>query len=82
VEDRPFTSASRIPGPGERHSGCSPRMAASPAFDLSIAEVISYESLTIVVFECECRWVVMLDRGPMVVACPGHGLEPNGNRDV
>jgi hypothetical protein len=52
-------------------------MVASPAFDLSIAEVISYESLTIVVFRCECRWVVMLDRGPMVVACPGHGHESN-----
>jgi hypothetical protein len=49
------------------------RMLASPVFDLSIAEVIAYENLTIVVFQCECRWVVMLDRPPMVVACPGHG---------
>lgn len=50
-------------------------MVASHAFDLSIAEVISYESLTIVVFQCECRWVAMLDRGPMMVACPVHGNE-------
>jgi hypothetical protein len=57
-------------------------MAAAPAFDLRIAEVISYDSLTIVVFECECRWVVMLERLPMVVACPGHGPEPNDHQDA
>jgi hypothetical protein len=57
-------------------------MAALPAFDLSISEVISYESLTIVVFRCECRWVVMLDRGPMVVACPEHDGEPLDTRDA
>ena len=54
-------------------------MVASQVFDLNIAEVIAYESLTIVVFECECRWVVMLDRGPMMVACPLHGMEPSGD---
>ena len=56
-------------------------MDAAPTFDLSIAEVIAYESLTIVVFQCECRWVVMLDRAPMVVACPGHGGEASDNED-
>ncbi len=56
-------------------------MDASPGFDLSIAEVISYEGLTIVVFRCECRWVLMLDRGPMVVACSGHGREPDDDGD-
>ena len=54
-------------------------MVTCQAFDLSIAEVISYESLTIVVFQCECRWVAMLDRGPMMVACPLHGMEPAGD---
>jgi hypothetical protein len=56
-------------------------MVASPAFDLSISEVIAYESLTIVVFRCECRWVLMLDRNPMVVACPGHGFEATAYGD-
>ena len=54
-------------------------MDASPGFDLSIAEVIAYDRLTIVVFHCECRWVVMMDRGPMVVACPEHAGAPNAH---
>ena len=42
-------------------------------FDLRIANVVSYDFLTIVVFECECRWILMLDRDPLTVACPEHG---------
>ena len=42
-------------------------------FDLRIANVVSYDFLTIVVFECECRWILMLDRDPLTVPCPEHG---------
>ena len=56
-------------------------MLASPAFDLSIAGIIAYQSLTIVVFDCECRWVVMRDRQPIVVPCACHLGVPDGNED-
>lgn len=45
-------------------------------FDLRIANVVSYDFLTIVVFECECRWILMLDRDPLTVPCPEHGGGP------
>jgi hypothetical protein len=48
-------------------------------FDLRIANVVSYDFLTIVVFECECRWILMLDRDPLTVACPEHGGAPLGD---
>jgi hypothetical protein len=50
-----------------------------PTFDFRIANVVSYDFLTIVVFACECRWIVMLDRNPLTVACPEHGGVPLGD---
>jgi hypothetical protein len=44
-------------------------------FDLRIADVIAYERLTIVLFACECRLVLVLDREPVTIVCPRHGLE-------
>ena len=49
-------------------AGVDPRVG----FDLRITDVIVYESLTIVVFDCECRWVLVLDRDPVLVRCPEH----------
>jgi hypothetical protein len=50
-----------------------------PSFDFHIANVVSYDFLTIVVFACECRWILMLDRDPLPVACPEHGGVPLGD---
>jgi hypothetical protein len=41
-------------------------------FDLRIADVIAYQNLTIVVFTCDCRWVAMTGREPMLIACGEH----------
>jgi hypothetical protein len=51
------------------------------SFDLRIADVIAYGRLTIVLFACECRLVLLLDREPVTILCPQHALgKPSRSR--